>query len=112
MTQADRSAPCCAKPSTPAWWPSPSWSRECWCPPDPTVVHFPLAETLNDFLDDYEGGALDGIRPDHVQFIQGLQPFNAAVSTDWTPSALRFLQSLIGHPSSPDVVTAWAHLAC
>lgn len=70
-----------------------------------------MAETLNDFLDDYEGGALDGIRPDHVQFIQGLQPFNAAVSTDWTPSALRFLQSLIGHPSSPDVVTAWAHLA-
>lgn len=80
-------------------------------PPDPTVVHFPLAEALKDFLDDYEGGALDGVRPDHVQFIQGLQPFNVDVSTDGTPSPLRFLKALIGHPSSADVVTAWAHLA-
>ena len=79
--------------------------------PDPTVVHFPLAETLDDFLDDYQGGALHGVRPDHVQFIQGLQPFNANVSTDGAPPALRFLQQLSEQPSSADVVTAWAHLA-
>lgn len=80
-------------------------------PPDPTVVHFPVAETLNGFLDDYDGGALDGIRPDQVQFIQGLQPFNADVSATGTPSVLRFLRALIDHPSSADVVTPWAHLA-
>jgi len=79
--------------------------------PDPTVVNFPLADTLDDFLAAYKDGALDGVRPDHVQFIQGLQPFNAAFSPAGAPPILRFLRQLSEQPSSVDVVTAWAHLA-
>ena len=79
--------------------------------PDPTVVSFPLAETMDEFLSAYEAGVLDGIRPDHVQFIEGLQPFNAPFVQDRPPRVLQFLRQLTEQPTTAEVVTAWAHLA-
>lgn len=79
--------------------------------PDPAVVRFPLADTLHEFLAAYEAGVLDGIRPDHVQFIEGLQPFNAAFASAGPPPVLQFLRQLTEQPARADLVTAWAHLA-
>ncbi len=79
--------------------------------PDPAVVGFPLADTLDDFLAAYASGVLDGIRPDQVQFIEGLQPFNAAFSSAGPPPVLQFLRQLTEKPPPEEVVTAWAHLA-
>lgn len=79
--------------------------------PDPTIVRFPLADTLDTFLVAYHEGALDGIRPDQVQVIEGLQPFNFAFYSAGAAPVLQFLLQLTEPAPSADVVAAWAHLA-
>lgn len=79
-------------------------------PPDPAVVRFPLADTLDAFLAAHNEGAMDGIRPDQVEFVEALQPFRLS-SPYGASEVLDFLRRLTEQPVGSDVVMAWTHLA-
>ncbi len=75
--------------------------------PDPDLVRFPMAETIEAFLAAYSEGALDGIRPDHVEFIQAFQPFMH--NGDAHP--VQFIRQLSEQSPDEDAIVAWCHLA-
>lgn len=82
------------------------------CEPDPQLVRFPIADTLEEFLTAYANGALDGVRPDHVQFVEMFQPF--LDEPDELPAEghpLRFVRQLTELRHGNDAVVAWCHLA-
>lgn len=78
--------------------------------PNPATVRFPLAASRETFLAAYRLGVLDGVRPDHVQFIEALQPFDTVSPYGMGPF-LEFLRQLTETPSDSEIVTAWAHMA-
>lgn len=82
-------------------------------PAEPT--RFPLCSNLDEFIDHYERGAMAGLRPDHIQLLQEVQPFveapdsNSAVNL--VRRAMRLLSNLSQLDRNSDAVTVWAHSA-
>ncbi|WP_156517466.1 hypothetical protein [Rhodococcus sp. LB1] len=78
-------------------------------------ARFPLCSNLDDFIAHYEGGAMAGLRLDHIQLLQAFQPFaddpDIDSSVNLVRRTMRLLSNLTQRSTNSDVVTVWAYSA-
>lgn len=78
-------------------------------------AQFPLCSSLDEFINHYEGGAMAGLRPDHIELLQTFQPFaedpDGKTAVNLVRRTMRLLSNLTQRRTSPNVVTVWAHSA-
>ena len=83
--------------------------------PEPDRVRFPICDSSEEFLAFYRSGCLDGVRPDHLEFLEAHQPYIHDIVGDdsdrRTPDPLRFIRDLSDLEPDADAVMAWCHSA-